>query len=136
MGVSAAAIKMPSEATLTVQHDWPAPSCICCSRLQEDVSDSAARAPEVPAGDQARGPPLIHFICKCKYHLQTTHSGRAGLLIIASIHRMIFILVLVCAVDGKKMKQLDFSSPCAIETTMPAPRDRVLHRSLHDQNAR
>lgn len=62
MGVSAAVIKMPREATLSVQHDWPAPSCICCSRLQEDLSDSAARAPEVQAGDQARGPPLIHYI--------------------------------------------------------------------------
>lgn len=61
VGVSAAVIKMPSEATATVQHHWPAPACICCSRLQEDVSASAARAPEVQAGDRARGPPVIHY---------------------------------------------------------------------------
>lgn len=61
VGVSAAVIKMPGGAAATVQHHWPAPACICCSRLQEDVSDSAARAPEVQAGHRARGPPVIHY---------------------------------------------------------------------------
>lgn len=74
VGVTAAVIKMTGEATLTVQHDWPAPSCICCSRLQEDVSDSAARAHGVQAGDRARGPPVIHFnrFLKCKCILQSS----------------------------------------------------------------
>lgn len=63
VGVSAAVTKMPSEATLTVQHDWPAPSCICCSRLQEDASDSAARAPGVqPVAKRAGLQSFILFV--------------------------------------------------------------------------